>query len=119
LLGKLRKDKDQYRDPMLAATASAIVGFMSFLGFGQFYVRKFLRGGILLVSGLILRLLTLGDSGTPLSAQARTFLPPLPWWLSLGLRLSFLILWLWSVFDAHKQAKLFNSKLLSSEMARV
>jgi len=101
---------------MLAAVLSAAAGFIGFLGFGQFYVRKPLRGGILLASGLTIRLFTLGDSTAPLSAEARKFMPSLPWWLSIGLNLSFLVLWLWSVFDAHKQAKLSNSETPSSDV---
>jgi hypothetical protein len=99
---------------MLAATMAGIMGFMSFLGFGQMYVGKFLRGGLLLGAGLLIRLLTLGDSDRAFSAEVRTLLPPFPWWFSTGLRLVFATLWLWSVFDAYRQAKQFNAARGSS-----
>ena len=110
-----KEGKEGFKNPILAAGLAAVTGFMSFLGLGQMYVGKFLRGGLLLAAGLILRLLTLGDSysaspsgETWFIAQVQAILPPLPWWLSIALRVNFAGLWLWSIFDAYHQAKMVN-----------
>ncbi|HJU59460.1 MAG TPA: hypothetical protein VJ583_06900 [Nitrososphaeraceae archaeon] len=114
-------DQLPYKSPGTAALIAFIGGIFGLLGLGHIYVGKVGKGIEILIAGIIIAALffitiMMGIMG-PILGMGPMMMDPsqmpliiLPFILGI----SYLILWIWQIFNARKLAKKFNESVLAT-----
>lgn len=90
------------KSPGVAAVLAVVFGLMSCLGIGHIYIGKIGKGITLLLIGWFLNGLVIASW---------LFWPILPFIIASILAMGFMILWIWSIYDAYQLAKYYNDYL--------
>ena len=115
-------DQLPYKSPGTAALIAFIGGIFGLLGIGHIYIGKIGKGIGILIAGIIIAALLVitimvGIMGPMVGMGPMMMMDPnqmpliiLPFILGI----SYLILWIWQIFNARKIAKKFNESVLAT-----